>query len=378
MASHPGRAELSSRAANELRKRRRYRRGVIRALALAAAVLALAAAAAAGAAAPAQQSLATAAPVTLLAADGMRAAAVVPGDSRVRCTSIVLWRPGERPVTVRTQVGCGRGGLLEGLTEVALGGSRVLWQETNGGNNLELLVKTATVANPNPKDVSYVANGNGAGGYPAGDWTGGLHADGSLLVFARWSHCEQAEGGSTYRPCVAGQPDVYDGALHRVVGGRDTVLRRGDDLTDPVWVDGGRTLVRRPDGTLALLRESGATLRTFDAGPGTTDAVFQGSRLAVLRATALDVYDTASGERLEQFHLSRMPRRLVDVQSGIAVLLSTGQIHLLRLDTGRGATIVPPRGGGPLLVQLEPQGLFYSAGARVFFEPFADVLRGFR
>jgi len=350
---------------------------VIRGPILAVLALAAAAAAGAGAATPAERSLVTAASVRLLAADGMRAAVVVPGDGRSRCTSIDLWRPGTRPVTVKTQVGCGRGGPLEGLTELALGGNRVLWQETNGGNSLEFLVKTATVARPVPKDVSYVTNGNGAGGDPAGDWTGHLHADGSLLVFARWSHCEAAEGGSTYRPCAAGQADVYGGALHRVVAGRDTILRRGDDVTEPIWVDGGRTLVRRPDGTLALLRTSGATLRTYYVGPGVSDAVFQGARLVVLRPTSLDVYDTASGDRVEQFHLRRMPRRLVDVQSGIAVLLAGGQIHMLRLDTGRGATVVPPR-GGPLLAQLEPQGLFYSAGARVFFLPFADVVRRFR
>src|SRR3954452_10096246 len=96
-----GSARLPSHPPNGPRKRPRYRRGVMRALAVA--LLALAAAAAAGAAtSPAQQSLATAAPVKLLAADGMRAAAVVPGDGRSRCTRIVLWRPGTRPVTIET------------------------------------------------------------------------------------------------------------------------------------------------------------------------------------------------------------------------------------------------------------------------------------
>jgi hypothetical protein len=289
----------------------------------------------------------------------------------------VLWRPGTRAVTVETAVGCGRGGPSEGLTELALGGNRVAWQETNGGNSLELIVKTATLADPKPRGVSFVTNGDGAGEDPAGDWTAHLHADGALLVFARWSHCETAEGGSTIRPCVAGEAETYDGALHRIVGGRDTVLRRGDDVTEPIWVDGGRTLVRRPDGKLALLRTTGATLRTFDVGEGATGAVFQGSRLAVLRRTALDVYDTASGTRVRSFHLRSMARSLVDVQRGIAVLLAGGQIHLVRLDDGRGATIVPPR-GGPLRAQLEAGGLFYSAGARVFFVPLDDVLRRFR
>jgi hypothetical protein len=349
----------------------------VRAIAVAAALLALAAASSArGAAPPRAQSLPVAAPVKLLAADGTRAAAVVPGDGRSRCTRIVLWRPGTRPVTVETRVGCGRGGPLEGPDGLALGGNRVVWQERNGGNDLELAIRTATVSSPVPKDVSYVVNGDGAGGDPAGDWTGHLLADGPLLVFARWSHCEEAEGGSTFRPCAAGQPDVYAGALHRIVNGRDTVLRRGDDLIEPVWVDGGRILVRRPDGTLVLLRTNGQPLRAFDVGAGATDAVFQGRRLAVLRPASLDVYDTASGVRVRSFHLRSMPRRLVDVQSGIAVLLSGGRVHLVKLESGRGATFVPPR-GVPLFAQLEPGGLFYAAGTRLFFVPFADLLRRF-
>ena len=96
----------------------------------------------------------------------------------------------------------------------------------------------------------------------------------------------------------------------------------------------------------------------------------------VLRSTSLDVYDLTTGARVHSFHLSQVPRQLVDVQSGIAVLLSGGTIHLLRLDNGRGATIVPPP--GTLHAQLEPAGLFYSAGARIGFLPFADVLRRFR
>jgi hypothetical protein len=349
----------------------------VRLLAVAAAVLALAVSATADGGTSAGSSLATAAPVQLLAADGPRVAAVVPGNGSTRCTAILLWRPGTKPVSVTTQVGCGRGGFLEGVAEVALGGKRVIWQETNGGNTLELSVKTATVASPKPRELSFVVNGNGAGEDPAGEWTGHLHAKGPLLVFGRWSHCEQAEGGSTIPPCVPGKPDVYDGSLHRIVAGRDTVLRRGVDFATPIWVDGGRTLVQQPDGKLVLLRTAGQTLRAFDVGAGVRGAVFQGKRLVVLRATALDVYDTGSGARVRSFHLRSMPRSLVDVQSGIAVLLSGGQIHLVKLDSGRGARVVPPK-GGPLLAQLEPAGLYYAAGARIFFLPLANVLGRFR
>jgi hypothetical protein len=328
------------------------------------------------AAAPPAQTLRTAAPASLLAADGPLAAAVVPGDGKGRCTEIVLWRPGTAaPTLVKTQVGCGGGAPLEGVTELALGGKRVIWQETNGGNNLELIVQTATTARPAPAEVSYVENGNGAAGDPGGEYTGHLLADGQLLVFTSWTHCDPyADQGAGYaEKCAAGGPELSQGALHRVVAGKAAVLRRGDDVLAPLWVDGGRILVHSSDSTLTLLRTSGAPLRTFDVGPGHGEAAFQGTRLAVLRPTSLDVYDTASGERVHSFLLARKTRHLADLQSGIAVLVSGGAVHLLRLDTGKGTTVVP-RGGGTIHAQLEASGLFTSSSTGLSFLPLATLL----
>ena len=175
----------------------------------------------------------------------------------------------------------------------------------------------------------------------------------------------------------AGTPDVYNGSLHRVVGGRDTVLRRGVDFATPIWVDGGRTLVQQPDGKLVLLRTSRRDAPHVQRRRRRPRGRLPGEEPGRPALDGLDVYDTGSGARVRSFHLRSMPRSLVDVQSGIAVLLSGGQIHLLKLDTGRGATVVPPR-GGPLLAQLEPAGLFYSAGARIFFLPLEVVLGRFR
>jgi hypothetical protein len=326
------------------------------------------------AAAPPAQTLRTAGPVTLLAADGSLAAAVVEGDNKSRCTQVVLWRPGSKPVVIKTQVECDGGGPLEGVDELALGDNRVLWEETNGGDNLELSVETATVAKPKTQDLSYVESGAGAAGDPGGDYTGNLLADGPLLVFASWTSCDPY-GGGYGRPCQKGQPDDYNGVLHRVVNGKDTVLRSGDDVLYPIWVDGGRILVRN-GSKLTLLRTSGAALQTFDAGAGFQGAVFQGSNLVILRPTALDVYGTGTGTLIRTFHLKKAKRRLVDVQSGIAVLIGGGAVHLLRLDTGKGAGFTPT-GGGTIQAQLEPTGLFMSSKTGLAFEPMARVLARF-
>ena len=334
------------------------------------AVSSVALAGAAGATPPAAGTLPTAGPVTLLAADGALAAAVVAGDGHSRCTQVVLWRPGSKPVTVTTQVGCGQGGPLEGVDGLALGGNRVLWEETNGGNNLELVVNTATARKPKPVDVSYVENGNGAAGDPGGDYTGTLYADGPLLVFASWTQCDPytAQGAGYARPCEKGRPAYYNGVLHRVVGGKDTVLLRGDDLLFPDWVDGGRILVHN-GSKLTLLRTTGETLRTFDVGIDVEKAVFQGSRLVVLRSATLDVYDTTTGARTHSYPLISTKRRLVDLQGGIAVLVVGRAVRLIQVDTGRGATFLP--GGGTVQAQLEPTGLFTSSARGLAFVPMA-------
>ena len=323
----------------------------------------------AGAAPPVAGTLATVGPVTLLAADGALAAGVVPGDGHSRCTRIVLWRPGSKPVTVKLQVGCGQGGPLEGVDDLALGGNRVLWEETNGGNNLELIVNTATVAKPKPVTVSYVENGNGAGGDPGGDYTGSLYADGPLLTFASWTQCDPyaAQGAAFGRACEKGKPAYYNGVLHRVAAGKNTVLRSGDDMLFPDWVDGGRVLVH--NGTkLMILRTSGATLRTFEVGPDVEKAVFQGTRLAVLRTSSLDVYDTTTGVHTHSYPLVSVKRRLVDIQSGIAVLVVGRAVRLIQLDTGRGATFLPA-GNGTVQAQLEPTGLFTSSAKGIDLRP---------
>ena len=348
---------------------------LIAALAALVAVAAAADPSPARAAAPLAASVRTAAAPTLLAADGPLVAAVVPGDGKRRCTQVLLWQPGRAPTTVSTQVGCGNGGPLEGVTEVTLGGKRVIWQETNGGNNLELIVNTATLAQPKPAAVSYVESGNGAAGDPGGSYTGHLLAAGSLFVFGRWTRCDPyvGEGADYARACAKGVPDLYDGALHAVVAGKDTVLRKGDDVLEPLWVDGGRILVRSAASTLSLLRTTGVTLRAIPVGPGALEAAFQGTRLAVLRATSLDVYDTGSGARIRSFPLARKARRLADLQSGVAVLVSGGAVHLIRLDTGRGVTIVP-RGGGAVHAALTGAGLFTAASTGLAFLPLANVL----
>jgi hypothetical protein len=313
-------------------------------------------------------SVTLAAAPSIVRADGNVVAAVVPGNRKGRCASIVLWRVGHAPVTIRTIAQCDDDGVgLDSVAELALGGQTVAWQETNGGNNLELIIRKATLTRPKARDVSYVENGGGAAGDPAGDWTGSLLGHGPLLAYASWTECDPA-GGGYGRPCSPGRADLYAQRLHRL-GGR--VLFWGFDAIFPIWTDGHAILIRHTDQTLVLVDAGGHVLWRHSGIRGLVGAAFQGSQLDTLNPTELVVWDVRRGEPLRRFPLVRRRRVLEDLDDGIAVLGSRGTTHLIRLSDGRGQTF-----SHAAHAQLEPQGLVFADGATLRFVPRTRIRFG--
>lgn len=305
---------------------------------------------------------------SVVRADGNLLAAVVPGNRKGRCAEIVLWRIGRAPVTIKTIVQCDNDGIgLDGVDELALGGQTALWQETNGGNNLELSIGKATLTRPKEQEVSYVENGGGAADDPAGDWTGSIVGHGGLLAYGSWRECDRA-GGDYARPCAPGRPDVYAQRLHRV-GGR--VLLWGADAIFPIWTDGHAILVRHLDHTLVLVDSAGRVLWRHSAVPGLVGAAFQGSQLVTLTRTALAVWDLRRGSVVRSFALASGRRVLEDVDGGVAVLGLHGTTHLIRLSDGRGVTFAHAAHA-----QLEPQGLYFADGRTLRFFPRASIRFG--
>ena len=300
----------------------------------------------------------------LVRADGDLVAAALPGDRNGHCAEIVLWRPGHRAVTIKTIVQCDNDGAgLDSIDGLALGGQTVAWEETNGGNNLELSISKATPARPKEQAVSYVENGGGAAGDPAGDWTGALVGHGGLLAYASWKQCDQSGSGYA-RPCVPGRPDWYAQRLRRIGGG---VLAWGPDAILPIWTDGKAILVRHLDQTLVLFDSAGRVLWRHSAVPGLESAVFQGSELVTLAGRELAVWRLPAQAPVRSFLLPPGPRAVLeDVDGGVAVLGSNGTTHLVRLSDGAGATFTHAANA-----QLEPQGLYFSDGRTLRF-----VLRG--
>jgi hypothetical protein len=304
----------------------------------------------------------------IVRANGNVVAAVVPGNRKGRCAEIVIWRLGAKPVTIKTIDQCSNDGIgLDQVVDLALAGQRVAFQETNGGNNLEMVVSTATLLRPKPQMVSYVENGGGAAGDPAGDYNGDLVGHGSLLAYATWTLCD-LPGGGYARDCKPGVPDLYDQVLHRVGGG---ALRRGTDVLHAVWTDGSAILVRHTDNSLLLVDSRGKTLKAFPHVPGLVGSVVQGQQLVTLTRTALTVWSARTGAKVRAFPLAPAPRVLEDLDGGIAVLGSHGTTHLIRLSDGRGVTFTRAAHA-----QLEPLGLYFADGRTLRFVPRTRIRFG--
>ena len=306
---------------------------------------------------------------SIVRADGNVVAAVVPGNRKGRCAEIFLWRVGGDRKTLKTIVECDNDGVgLDGVDDLAVGGRTVLWEETNGGNNLELSISKATLARPKEQEVSYVENGDGAAGDPAGDWTGSLVGHGSLLAYASWTECDRAGGGYA-RTCSSGGHDLYAQRLH-LVGGR-RVVHFGPDAIFPVWTDGHAILILHEDRTLVLVDPHGRAFWRHSAVPGLVGAVFQGSQLVALTRNRLFVWRLPGLTPVRSFPLTRAKRVLEDLDGGVAVLGSSGTTHLIRLSDGRGATFTHAAHA-----QLEPQGLTFASGASLRFLPRSQIRFG--
>jgi hypothetical protein len=321
-----------------------------------------------------QRTLATRGPVLALAADGDRAALVV---GFRYCASVAVWQPSRRRV-VRLQRPCRYiGSLREGTQSVALAGTRAAWLRTAGGNTLETIVMTATLARPKPVWLAYGA-AFGEGGY--GTFAREPAGDGALLAFTVDRRCE--EGDESY-PCPPGRKtgDIVAATVWSVGGqgrcpfqrppssGCSRVAEAEGELS-VLAVDAGRIAVRT-ESSVRLLTAGAAVLQEFDLTARA--AALSGNRLAVRTAVAVEVYDIDSGQLAARFPAARH-LRLEDLERDILVTASGRAVTLRRLTDGRARTI---HAGGIAHAQLEPPGLFVAAGRRVTFTPMRDVLRRF-
>ena len=303
----------------------------------------------------AANTVATTAPVAALSADGPNVAFVV-HERKTDCDHVAVWAPGETSIRRIGPLPAPCPGYRFAVDEVALAGTRVAWTVDDGGSDCQIGLRSATFADPNPVQIA-------AYKCSASDFH--VRGDGDLLVFDNGPTLERIGGG--HESCQPGF-EIETATIC-------TTLRSGDHSAPVDSVSGGLIAIREP-GDVAVVDEGGRLVRDFPFAPADVSAArLDGGKLVVWRFGVLEVYDVATGAR----ELTRpMPigYRLADVDGGVAVLLSTSTIELLRLADGGSRTLTRDR--EPTLADLEPTGLYYSyatadGGGRIVFVPRSEL-----
>lgn len=284
----------------------------------------------------------TRSPIKDLSADGPRLA-FIPGATATDCEHVSVWTPGEGSIQrFRLPSPC-----AFGVYDVELAGSRAAWMSHSEASSF--LLKSATLTEPIPR--WFAVSDTVKPDYQ-------LHGDGDLLVFS---------GGSQLIRIGTGREKCGSGVC--------TTIRRGAHTDSVASVSGGLIAIREPNA-VAVVDDQGNLVRVLPFAGGISAAVLDGDRLIVSRSGTIESYGAATGA----LELSRpLPAgyRLADADGGIAVLLSADTVMLLRLDDGRSLTLAP--GGGPMLADLEPPGLYYAhpvgKGGRVVFLSRSEILQ---
>jgi hypothetical protein len=283
--------------------------------------------------------------VVSISADGGSVAihAAVAGDPD--CDSGSVWTPATGKVVRFQDTPCGKRQSDKEYDALTLAGGRAIWTDYDYGNHAYCSGPyIATLAKPKP-----VSTGKCPDQPDSEDMYWEYRGDGSLLVARSYILCEAN--------CEPDFDRTYDSnvTIWRV-GARLTKLLAAKDDTKLLDVGAGRILLRDPAKKLVLLNAAGKQVATLAVDA--KRALLSGAtQVAVPSGTTLSLYDVASG-KVVKTNSMRAGAKLQDVERGVAVYFSPGEVHLLTIATGRDRVVARQKG----LVQadLEPNGLFYA------------------
>ena len=246
--------------------------------------------------------------ISAMGMDGRRAAYAI-HDPAGRCDVVKFWTPPWHyvaRVTHPSAATCLPNHRPGGVTNVAMGGGRVIWTTRYGDRTRVLAASTIgchewVVARPAP-------------GVPAA----ALAGDGSELAYA--------VNGSV--GLVEAESDDWYGE----------VLSRSAVQVAAISVDSDRLATLYRDGTVTVMSTRGALVSRFAAGAARAIA-FRGNTVAVLRSGRLDVYNAETGALA---HSWRVPAnaRSVDLHYGIAVVAAGNSVLALNVATGHTARVL--------------------------------------
>jgi hypothetical protein len=314
-----------------------------------------------------------------LASDGNRAA-VTTSNTKGSCGRVVVWTAPRRESRSFTTYGghlygCG----LEetrpySVGQLALGGGQVAWIGVTGGNNVELHLEAAKLSDRAAKEIDFVSySGDGRG-----EWVGRLLGNGPLLAFNSWGLvCDDI--------CPPAKLRVVGRELVRISAGRPLVVKRGAGSSPLSAVGGGRMAVMTA-GAVTVLAPSGSQVATIPAVEGNPPRgiALSRARLAVARASTLDLYDPATGAEEKSVPLGpAAAMHLAGVNAKVALLRGPRRVVLVRLSNGKQISLHLPL-KGTVGASLTAAGLFYAynirgvpAKGRIVFEPTGELLDRF-
>ena len=309
--------------------------------------------------------------VVSISADGGLVAihATIEGDPG--CDSGSVWVPATGKVVRFRDNPCGPRQSDDQYVDLTLAGTTAAWVDYDYGNHAYCAGPyAATLAKPKRVQIDDYCDGTG----DTSDTYYEFKGDGSLLVSLSYLRCE-----ADCAPDYSRTHDT-DVKLFLLAGGSLKQLLAAKDDTSLLDADAGRILLLlAPSKQLLALDAAGKEVGVVTL-PEVGDAKLSGATqvVAVAKGSQLDTYDLSSG-KLVKATTMKGEAKLMDVENGVAVYLSPGEVHLLRLATGRDRVVAKQKG----LVQadLEPAGLYYAYNepgggtkpGRVAFVPAASL-----
>ena len=283
--------------------------------------------------------------ITAFGMDGRRVAFAVHEPAR-GCDMVKFWTPPwyfvahvthPSGTTCRSTHGAG------GVTNVAMGGDRLVWTTHTGDSTQVLAASTIgcqewVVARPGPgAGVAAVAGNGGVLAYAL--------RSGTVAVV-------DAESDHWYGEVVS-QSTVPIAALS---------------------VDSDRVATLYRDGSVTVVTDEGAPISSFQTGPARAIAL-RGDTVAVLRSGHLDVYNAETGLQLHSW-LAPANARSVSLKYGIGVIAAGGNVLALNLNTGHTARLLHVR--GRVAAQIDSPGAVvqFNAGGHGYLRliPMSTIL----
>jgi hypothetical protein len=324
-------------------------------------------------------------PLAALAADGNRAAACI---ETYRHGGFVVWTaPGKKSLTLRAS--CGE-------EEFALAHGRIAWVVGYALPNepeLTLVVYEQRLSDGRRRAIDRVQNDSNHNDL-RGPWLGQVLGGGSLLAWNTWyldclspppPLCE----GDYCQECDSDNPTLRISGQELVVSHRRSIRAHRGSALYPLRAVGGGRLAATPSGAVVVLAPNGSVVSTVptDETNPPREVALSRTILAVERTLTLDLYNPATGARLNSFPLGPAAAlQLLGVSSKVALLRGRHELVLVRLSDGKLISMPLPAAAARGLVdaKLTSAGLFYvynlprgAKRGRIVFEPAAKLLARF-